>query len=316
MADESVYVGVDVSKDTLDVGRQGSSRTTRYAYAEAGLAQLVEQVQAWRPSLIVLEASGGYERRLVAVLAAAKLPYAVVNPRQVRDFAKSKGILAKTDRLDARILADFGASHRPAPQTLPDAVTAELEALVTRRRQRVEMLTAERNRRHVAPSRLQVSLDAHIEWLRSQLDALDDDIQHLIDEDATLHEPADRLRTAPGVGPVVAATLLASVPELGRLSRKKIAALVGVAPFNHDSGKHRGERHIWGGRATVRGVLYMGALVAVRFNPSLKDFYQRLLKAGKDKKVALVAAMRKLLTILNAMLRTKTNWKPVLANQT
>jgi transposase len=310
MAETTVTVGIDVSKDYLDVGVRPSGTTTRYPYDNDGLTRLVEALKTLTPHIIVLEASGGYEQRLLAVLATAPLPFALVNPRHTRRFAQGMGYLAKTDRLDALMLAHYAASKQPTPQTLPDTVQQDLIALVTRRSQVVTMLSMERNRRGLAAARVQPGLTAHIEYLQTLIADLEAEIEQLIATHTQLRADDERLQSVPGIGPVVSATLLATLPELGSLSRQAIAALAGVAPFHDDSGKRRGERHIQGGRPTVRAMLYMAAMSGVQCNPTLKAFYQRLREAGKLKKVALVAVMRKLLTILNAMLRTKTAWQP------
>jgi transposase len=277
----------------------------------------VTQLRDLRPTLVVLEATGGLEAPLVAALATAQVPVVQVNPRQIRDFARATGRLAKTDALDAQILARFAATVRPTPRPLPDEATRALEALVTRRRQLLEMLTAEQNRLTAAmasgqPARVRTQLREHIRWLKRQLADLDTDVRAAIRTSPLWRAQEDLLRSVPGVGPVLAATLLATVPELGHLSRKAIAALVGVAPFNRDSGHFRGTRSTWGGRAPTRAVLYMSALVASRYNPALRALYARLVRDGKPKKVALVACMRKLIVLLNAILRTGTPWDPSL----
>jgi transposase len=261
--------------------------------------------------LVVLEATGGLEIPLTGVLAAAGVPVAVVNPRQVRDFAKAAGKLAKTDALDAQVLAHFAEVMRPEPRPLPDAQTQTLAAILARRRQLVEMLTAEKNRLGSARPPVRKSLRTHIAWLERELAHTDSDLAHAIRESPVWREKDELLRSTPGVGPVLTTTLLADLPELGALTSKQITALVGVAPLNHDSGTWRGKRAVWGGRAQVRAVLYMGALVAARFNPVIRAFYQRLCAAGKAKKVALTACMRKLLTILNAMMKHRTAWRQV-----
>ena len=257
---------------------------------------------------MITESTGGLELALVAALAAASLPVAVVNPRQVRDFAKSTGQLAKTDRLDAQVLAHFGEAVRP----LRDADTRELGAMLARRRQVMDILVAEKNRLGRATAQVRPRIKSHIGWLRQELNDLDTDLRNRIHRGPLWREKDDLLRSVPGVGPQLSLTLLAFLPELGTLNRKQIAALVGVAPFSRDSGPHRGKRSVWGGRATVRSALYMGALVASRRNPVLSEFYQRLLEAGKPKKVALTACMRKLLTILNSMARTGQRWDPII----
>jgi len=313
MVDHPVYVGIDVAKATLDVAVAPTAERWTLAYTEREVAGLVRRLTGLHPALVVLEATGGLEGPLVGALATAGLPVVVVNPRQVRDFAKATGTLAKTDALDAAVLAHFAAAVRPTPRPLPDAATQTLAALVTRRRQLVEMLTAERNRLGSAPRVLRAEIQAHLTWLQRRLARLDTDLGQAIRTSPVWRVQDDLLRSVPGVGPVLSATLLASLPELGTLNRKAIAALVGVAPLNRDSGTLRGRRRVWGGRAAVRAVLYMGTLVAVRHNPVLRAFYQRLRAVGKLPKVALTACMRKLLTILNAMLKHQTPWSPAYA---
>lgn len=310
MSPIALFVGIDVAKDTLDVAVRPTAETWQVPNDPTGLSALVEQLQALAPTLVILEATGGFERPLLAALAVAALPVVRANPRQVRAFAQAVGILAKTDRLDAGVLAHFAAAVKPVPRPLPDAVTQELAALLVRRRQVVEMLTAERNRLGTAPSRIQEAIQQHITWLEGQLRGLDDDLTHAIQCSAVGQAKEAVLRSMPGVGPVLSRTLLGQVPELGILRHKQVAALVGVAPFNRDSGTWRGRRMVWGGRGGVRAVWYMGTLVATRFNPVIKAFYTRLLAAGKGKKVALTACMRKLLTIMNAMVRDMHPWQP------
>jgi transposase len=275
---------------------------------EAGIATVVEQMRQLAPTLIVLEATGALETALTSALVEAALPVVVANPRQIRDFAKAAGHLAKTDRLDAEILARFAEVMRPTPRPLPDAEARALAAVWARRRQLVEMLTAEKNRLLTAPGPIRKSLRAHIAWLERELAHTDTDLAEAIQRSPVWREKEQLLRSVPGVGPVLTSTLLAHLPELGTLTHKQIAALVGVAPFNRDSGTWRGKRTVWGGRAHVRAVLYMNAIVAARFNPVIRTFYQRLCRAGKAKKVALTACMRKLLVILNAMLKHRTPW--------
>lgn len=308
-----LFVGIDVAKAECVVAVRPTGTTWTVPQTEAGWTALATRLQALAPTLVLCEATGGLELPLASVLAAAGLPLAIVNPRQVRDFAKAKGLLAKTDALDAAVLAHFADALRPRPRPVPDATTQTLAALVTRRRQLVEMRTAEENRLGSAPPALRASLQAHIRWLQRQLGALDTDLDRTIRTHPAWRVQDDLLRSAPGVGPILSVTLLGSLPELGTLSRGAIAALVGVAPWARDSGRHRGARRCWGGRADIRAVLYMATLAAVRCNPVLRAFYQRLLAAGKLKKVALVACMRKLLTILNAMVKTQTPWAPRLA---
>lgn len=299
---DGTYVGIDVSKSILDVAAMPSGEVWQCSNDEAGLKKLLEALLPLKPLLVVVEATGGYQMPLVAMLAP-RLPVAVVNPRQVRDFAKATGKLAKTDAIDAVVLAEFGAAVRPEVRALKDEETAELEAWVTRRRQLLEMLGAERNRRQQSPKAVWPNIDKSIAWLKKQLEDVDKNLDDTIRRSPVWKEKDDLLRSVPGVGRVVSATLMAELPELGQLDRKRIAALVGLAPFNRDSGTLRGIRTIWGGRASVRATLYMGALVGVRRNPTLKAFYERLVAAGKPKKKALTACMRKLLTILNAMVK-------------
>lgn len=310
MNETLAYVGIDVSKTHLDVAVAPSGEAWDVAVDEAGIVDLVRRVQELRPVVVVLEATGGLEVALVAALTQGRLPVAVVNPRQVRDFAKAMGRLAKTDAIDAQVLALFAERVRPAVRPLPDELTQELGALLARRRQLLEMLTAEKNRLGKALSKVQPDLREHIAWLEQRLKALDNDLGRMLRESPVWREKEDLLRSVPGVGPVLTMTLLAELPELGTLTRHQIAALAGVAPFNRDSGQLRGRRTVWGGRAPVRAALYMAALVATRFNPVILAFYQRLCAAGKPKKVALTACMRKLLTILNAMLKHRTHWAP------
>ena len=275
-----------------------------------GMQQLVGKLGEIKPTLIVLEATGGLERRAIAALAGAALPVVAVNPRQVRDFAKATGQLAKTDAIDASVLALFAERIRPQVRPLRDEQTQELEALVVRRRQVVDMITAEKNRLAAAPpsKRVRTTIGKTIKWLQKQLEEIDGDLDDAVKGSPIWREKDDLLRSVPGVGKVLARTMLSLVPELGTLGKKQLAALVGVAPLNWDSGQHRGRRTVWGGRAHVRAVLYMGALVAARFNPVIRAFHARLIAAGKLPKVALVACMRKLLTILNAIVRDRTPW--------
>ncbi|MGE0646056.1 MAG: IS110 family transposase [Nitrospira sp.] len=307
MTQPLIFVGIDVSKAQLDVALRPTGRFV-ISNDDAGIAQLVERLQATSPTLIILEATGGIELPLTGALAAAGLPVVVVNPRQIRDFAKALGQLAKTDALDAQVLAHFAEVVRPTPRPLPDAQTQELAALVTRRRQLIEMLTAEKNRVASARAVICKQLRAHITWLERALAQADTDLAEAIRQSPVWREKEELLRSVPGIGPVLTTTLLANLPELGTLTHKQIAALVGVAPLNRDSGTLRGKRTVWGGRAQVRAALYMAAIVAARFNPIIRIFYQRLCAAGKAKKVALVACMRKLLTIVNAMLKHRTPW--------
>jgi transposase len=302
------YAGVDVSKDQLDAHlRRGESPgETSFAVSNdpAGIEALLERLLDAHPKLIVLEATGGYERRAAATLAASGLAVAVVNPRQARDFAKATGRLAKPDRIDAEILSRFAEAVGPRASILPDEEAQTLQAVLTRRRQLVDMLGAEMNRLEaIASEPVAERIRTHIRWLKEELEHTDRDLDEAIEGSPTWRENEALLRRVPGVGPVLARTLLAELPELGTLDRKRLVALVGVAPLNRDSGQVRGKRAVWGGRARVRQVLYMGALVATRHNPLIRAFYERLVAAGKPRKVAVVACMRKLLSILNSMLK-------------
>lgn len=304
----AIFIGIDVSKDRLDVAGYPSNETVSVSHDAAGIESLIKRFQQIQPVLVVLEATGGIERELTRALASAELPVVVVNPRQVRDFAKATGQLAKTDRIDALVLARFAQAVRPSVRPLPDEVTLELRALIARRRQLTEMIVAERNRLSGAAKGVRKRIAAHIRWMEAELDRADKDLDQSIRQSPIWQEKEDLLKTVPGIGPIVSRTLLAELPELGKLNRREIAGLVGVAPYNCDSGRLQGRRAIWGGRASVRAALYMAALVASRRNAVIRALYQRLLKAGKARKVALVACMRKLLTILNAMIKHKTRW--------
>lgn len=311
------FVGVDVSKDTLDVATYISNKKWRFSNNDTGISQLVKALVELAPALVVMEATGGYETQLAYALNKAGIPCAVVNPREVRDFARATKKLAKTDTIDARVLAHFAAVIKPEPRPLSDEQAQELGAILARRRQVVEMLTAERNRLHMARKPVRDAIKAHIEYLEKELKQIDSDLQGRIEESPVQREKYSLLQSVPGVGPNLSATLLIELPELGSLNRRQIAALVGVAPLNHDSGTKRGKRSPWGGRPQVRAALYMAALVATRFNPVISEFYTRLCAMGKAKKVALVACMRKLLIILNAMLKHHVPWlfsQPVLAS--
>jgi transposase len=312
-----LHVGIDVAKDQLDTAIEPGGDVWQTANDETSIAGLVARLQALGPATVILEATGGYELALAGALLAAGLPVSVVNPRQVRDFARATGQLAKTDAIDARVLARFGDAIRPALRPLPDAATQELAALVTRRRQLIGMLTAEKNRLRLAAQAVRQDIQQHIRWLERRLAGLDGDLSQQMRSSPRWREQDDLLQSVPGIGPVSSATLLAQLPELGQLNRREIAALAGVAPLNRDSGTLRGRRRVWGGRAHVRAVLYMATLVATRHNPVIRAFYQRLVAAGKPKKVALTASMRKLLITLNAMLRSNVAWhhRPPLAFQ-
>jgi len=309
MSEVPCFVGIDVAKAQLDIALRPSGERWAVPNDPEWCMTLVERLQAVQPTLIVLEATGGLERAATAALATAGLPVVVVNPRQARDFARATGQLAKTDALDARALAHFADVIRPTPRPLPDTQTQELRALLGRRQQLIGMRTAEQNRLAGTNAYLAKDIEAHITWLNARLATLDDDLETLLRASPVWRENDDLLQSAPGIGPVCARTLLLELPELGTLTRQQIAALVGVAPLNCDSGTLRGRRRIWGGRAHVRTVLYMGTLVATRYNPRMKAFSIRLLAAGKVNKVALTAGMRKFLTILNAMLKHRTPWQ-------
>lgn len=303
------FVGIDVAKATLDVALEPGGEVRSVTNDGAGVPELVSRLAPLAPTLIVLEATGGFEAAVVAALASAGLPVVVANPRQVRDFAKACGRLAKTDAIDARILARFAERVRPVPRSLPTEAAQLLDAILTRRRQLVEMLTAETNRLGLARGPVRRDISAHIRWLERRLGNVEGELAAAIQASPVWRAKDDLLQSVPGVGRVLSLTLLAELPELGRLSRREIAALVGVAPLNRDSGQRRGKRLVWGGRAPVRAVLYMGALAATRANPVIRGFYERLRTSGKPFKVALTACMRKLLTILNAMVRHDTRWR-------
>ena len=309
MEQEATYVGIDVAKAQVDVAIRPTEDRWQTPNDDAGIRQLLSRLKAIGPTLVVLEASGGLELPLVAALAAEAVPVVVVNPRQVRDFARATGTLAKTDALDAAVLAHFAEVVQPPVRPLRDAETQVLNSLVARRHQVMTMLVSEKNRLHSAATvAVRPRIEAHIAWLERELDDLDEGLRRTLRQSPVWREKDDLLRSVPGVGDQLSLTLLAYLPELGTLDRRQIAALVGVAPFNRDSGTLRGKRTVWGGRARVRAALYMGALVASRFNPVIRDFYQRLLAAGKPKKLALTACMRKLLVILNSMLKHGSPW--------
>jgi transposase len=304
------FIGIDVSKATLDIAALPDGERWTVTHEDQGLAELAPRLVALTPVLVVLEATGGFELLAALTLAKVGRPIAVVNPRQVRDVAKAMGRLAKTDALDAGILADFAQRVRPEPRPLPDEAALLLESLLTRRRQIVDMLTAETNRLGFARGPVQRDIRQHIRWLEKRLRDVDGDLQDAVTASPLDHAKAELRRSVPGVGPVTTLTRLATRPELGQLSRHQIAALVGVAPMNRDRGRMRGTRMVWGGRAPVRAVLYMAALVGLKHNPVLRVFYERLRAAGKPFKVAVTAGMRKLLTILNAMLHQNRRWDP------
>lgn len=310
-----VFVGIDVSKDWLDIAVHDRATNFRIANTDPEIAKLIKRLKKMKPRLVVLEATGGFEKRLVAELAHGQVPVVVASPRRVRAFARSTGQLAKTDKLDAQMLARFAAQVQPEPRSLPSDLEEQLAGLLTRRRQLVDMLTVEKNRLPTVRTAMRAGIEEHIDWLKTKLIKLDEEIDNFVDGLPLMKDKDAILQSAPGVGRVTSSTLLAMLPELGQLNRQEIAALVGVAPVNKDSGKQRGHRRIFGGRATVRSVLYMAALSAKKHNPVIKQFYDRLLKNGKEKKVALTACMRKLLVILNAMIRSQQPWRnaPVIA---
>jgi len=305
----SPFVGVDVSKDRLDVAVLPSGESWSTANQDEDIKSLVKKIRSLKPELIVLEATARLEMPLAIALAAKGLPVAVVNPRQVREFARASGILAKTDRIDAQVLARFGEKMRPEVRPLKDKETRELTALMTRRRQLVAMLVAEKSRLAAAPQAVRKDIKTHIAWLEKKLSKMNDHLSDKIKNSPVWHEKDALLQSVPGVGPVLSTSLMADLPELGTLNRRQIAALVGVAPFNRDSGAFRGKRCVWGGRRHLRSSLYMATLAATRSNPVIRTFYQRLCEAGKPRKVALTACMRKLLTILNAIIKTQTPWR-------
>jgi transposase len=307
-------VGIDVAKGALEVAARPSGERWTVSNDSVGIAGLVARLTRERVTLIVMEATGGYETAVAAALSAAGLPVVVANARQVRDFARALGKLAKTDTIDAAVIAHFAETVKPDLRTLPDELTRTLQDWVARRRQVLEMIGAEEQRLRTVQRTIRPQIQRHIEWLRAELRHVDGELQSVLRSSPVWREQEDLLRTVPGVGPVLASTLLAELPELGQLNRRQIAALAGVAPLNWDSGQHRGTRHIWGGRAPVRSALYMATVAAVRCNPVLREFFTRLVGAGKPKKVALTACMRKLLTILNAMVQRHMRWAPALAS--
>ena len=308
------FIGIDVSKDTLDICVYPTQDTFRVPNSPDGIDELIKRLKPIEARLVVFEATGGYETLAVSTLAAAGLAVVVVNARQIRDFAKSIGRLAKTDRIDAGVIARFASAVKPELRPLKDSASQELTGLVTRRRQIVDMIVAETNRLKAATRRNQRDIQAHIRWLQKRLKQVDDEIKRHIKNGPLWHTRDQILQSAPGVGPATSAMLISCLPEIGQLDHKKITCLIGVAPLNRDSGKYKGRRTIWGGRAQVRAALYMSALSAIRFNPIIRQFYQRLREAGKCFKVAIVACMRKLLVILNAMVRNQTMWRQIEIN--
>jgi transposase len=307
---QDCFIGLDVSKDTLEVAVRPTEERKTFANQEDGLSLMIDFLKPFSPRLIVLEATGGLEKAAVCACAVEGLPVVVVNPRQVRDFAKAKGILAKTDKIDAGVIAQFAEAIRPEVRPLKTEEAQKLDALLSRRRQILQMLTAEKNRLQSAPIWTRKDIQKHIAWLQKELDQFNQDLDRMVKDSPIWRAKDEILQSVKGVGPVLSVTLISQLPELGALKGKKIAALVGVAPLNRDSGKFRGRRTIWGGRAEVRSVLLMATRIAIRFNPVIRVFFERLKKAGKIRKVAETACMRKLLTILNAMLKNNTRWQP------
>jgi transposase len=305
----TIWVGVDVSKQRLDVAIRPTGETLTINNDDAGIRTLAKVLAKWSPQLIVMEATGGHEYAAAYSLMKAGLPVAVVNPRQVRDFARAIGKLAKTDPIDAKILAHFGEAVQPPTRPIADEKLEAIGHLVTRHRQLIEMLVAERNRRMSLRGTARRDVDATIRFLRGRLDKIDEEMKTLIAEHPDWNVKAELLNSVPGVGPVLISSIVAELPELGTLNRKQIAALVGVAPFNNDSGQSHGRRRIWGGRAHLRSLLYMSVVAGLRFNATIREFYKHLVTAGKRPKVALVACMRKLLIILNAMLKSRQPWR-------
>ena len=306
---QELFVGIDVSKAELEVAIHGQDETRSFPNDRRGIAKLIAALEAMPPTLIVFEPTGGYELALAIALVAADLPGVMVNAKRLRDFAKAIGRLAKTDKLDAKDIAHYAQAVRPQLRRVPDDQERALRDRVTRRRQLLEMVNMERNRLELASAARRKELTRHLAWLAKEVQRMDDEIERMLRENPVWHEDEQLLRSVPGIGPVSCSALLSELPELGTLNHKEIAALVGVAPYNHDSGKLRGHRCISGGRASVRSALYMSVLTATVHNPPIREFYQRLKQAGKPTKVAFTACMRKLLTMLNAMLRDRTPWQ-------
>lgn len=311
MENKGNYIGIDISSDTLDIATNPRRQFKSFRNNDADVSEATSYLKRLAPILVVMEATGGLEMPLAAALSAVGIPVAVVNPRQVRDYARSMGKLAKTDTIDAQVMADFAAAVNPEPHPLADKQTQELKDILTRRSQLNEMITAEKNRLYRARRPVSDHIKAHIAWLEQELSDMDSNLRLFIQESPIWREKDNLLQSVPGVGPILSSTLLAELPELGTLNRRQIAALAGVAPLNRDSGKFRGKRTVWGGRAKVRAVLYMGTLVATRHNATIRCFYERLIAAGKAKKAAITACMRKLLTIMNAMMKHHTPWQNI-----
>lgn len=306
--ERQTYIGIDIAKDTIEVAEHESQQNWSFANDESGINKLIKMMKKLGPKLIVMEATGGYEAGTAAELHSQGYPVAVVNPRYIRDFARSAGILAKTDILDARVIARYAAVMQPVPRALPAEETRRLGVIMMRRRQVIAMRTAEKNRLHQADPAIKERISVHIAWLEQELDDINKELKQMIETNPEWKEKNDIIQSVPGVGQNLAITILSDFPELGQLNRKQAAALAGVAPFNRDSGLMKGKRSIWGGRGVVRSAFYMCIVSAIRFNPQIKSFYQRLVTAGKLRKVAMVACMRKLLCILNVMLKNHTTW--------
>ena len=311
MEKQDIFIGIDISKEHLDIAVRPTGQKWRMNNNETDISVLAQRLKTLAPKLIVVEATGGLEMPLANTLAAEALPLVIVNPRQVRDFAKAMGQLAKTDSIDADILAHFAEAAKPTPRQLPDKESQKLKALIKRRKQIVDMITEETNRLKSAPSYMDKDIKKHLDWLKEERKNIDNMLSKNVKSNHLWKEKDDLFQSVPGIGSVVSTTLIASLPELGTLTNKQISALVGVAPFNCDSGNMRGKRRIWGGRADVRSVLYMAVVSAIRWNSVIKAFYNRLIEAGKAVKVALTACMHKLIIILNAMAKSGTSWKPI-----
>ena len=309
MDKQFIVVGFDVAKDKLDMAVRPLNTFKTVPYNDDGIREIVHELKELGSDRVIVEATGGLERKITAALTAASLPVVVVNPRQVRDFAKATGRLAKTDRIDADIIAHFGEAIRPEIRPLKDEQQQKLAEMLTRRRQLIDMRKMEQQRLLTVSDKMKQDIHTHIEWLNERINDIDRDITSLIETTASFKQQDEIVTSVPGVGYIMSASLQAFLPELGHLNRKQIAALAGVAPFNRDSGRFTGKRIVWGGRANLRSVLYMSTLTAIRCNSVIKAFYKRLIKAGKAKKVAITACMRKLLTILNAMVKNNTLWQ-------
>jgi len=310
MSNSQLFVGIDVSKTELQVATRPEGKPMTFANTEDGIGVLIDCLKSRCPSLVVLEATGGLEVSVVNAMAVKGLPVVVVNARQIRDFAKALGRLAKTDRIDAEVIAQFAEAVRPPLRPLKDEQTQRLHALNTRRSQLVAMIRSEQNRLHTAPKWTQKEIKAHLKWLKKALEKMDKEISDLIKGSPIWREKDAILQSFKGVGPVTSAILLAAVPELGTIASKPLCALIGVAPLNRDSGQFRGKRAVWGGRSNVRSVLYMATMAAIRFNPMISSFYKRLTEAGKPHKVAMTACMRKTIVTLNSMIKNQTTWQP------